>query len=312
MSVFYGIDLLFRNFDDQINKENAHRGYPVTSLCEIKKHRIASASQSDSVIKIWNLPSISNELTLVASLSGNTKGVDRIISLTKNRLASVSVKEQSIKIWDCLRYSQINVPYENKNSSSPVIQLIKNEEIIVFNTNDNGKKMNLSFYQSIPPYELKGQIKNMKVEIPNGLCEMSNGNVIVCKRGTIHIIDPVRYEKISKITLDNCLVTNGNSIFPEMFISIYGFFVFKNDSILIKCQMEWTEKTFLEKDLIFYKEEILKQFKFVDGKYKCCFEKIFPKSQKFVGNLLLNDGRIYIESVGYEKGSELIAYRCKY
>ena len=170
----------------------------ITSLCELSEHRIISASK-DCSIKVWKLfPSI-NELQLIETLSNNKQRVDYVLSLTNNRFISCSNKMKKIRLWECSTYTQVMLPQEEYFMGNSVYQLKHQKEIITFNTSSSKKKnIVLSFYSSLPPYQLKGSINS--VSVLGGFGELSDGTLIVCGKMNLALIDCVKYELIKLLT----------------------------------------------------------------------------------------------------------------
>ena len=262
----------------EVNVEHAHDG-KIKSLCELNKERFASCGE-DKLIKIWDY-SIANKLTSTHTLLGHNGSVYKIISLTKDRIASCSPFDHSVKLWEGEHPFNLIQTFQQQNTAASIIQLRKRYEILCINCpTKNGV---LNFYDLFPPYNKRGMIEGVKTNTPNGLIELSNGN-LAASRGCfptpcIYIVDPFRYVKVAEIVDNEYILKDGP-------LCVWG-----NDSFIFS---HW---------------ECFCEISYVDGEYKIVYKDKNNKDPCYGGNsvLIVNDGKSLVVANGF-KGFNVLNY----
>ena len=179
-------------------KVEAHEG-KVKSLCELTRKRFVSCGD-DKLLKIWDYSS-PKKLKLIHTLQGHTGRVFKVINLTKDRIASCSFDDHSVRIWQAEKPFNVVHVFQQQKFALSIIQLTKRYEIICINC--ASKIGSLNFFDLNPPFNRRGSIDGIMTNTPNGIVELSNGDIAVSKGcypiPCIYIVDPVRYLKICEI-----------------------------------------------------------------------------------------------------------------
>ena len=187
----------------------------IISLCEIQANIIVSAS-FDCSVKLWHLAE--NNLNLIKILTKFNEYCRKVISLTNNRFA-VSCEDGLIQMWNSSQpYSLTNKIKENCGVNS-ILQLSSNENLI---TSCPGN-CTISFW-NITLNRKVYLMKKVCAFYPNGMIELSNGNVAISHYDSpypIKIVDPMRYAVVKEIINENYFPSCSSMCVWDEFSFIY-------------------------------------------------------------------------------------------
>ena len=208
------IDFIKKEWIKLIHEPKAHSD-SIISLCEIQANTIVSAS-FDCSVKLWHFAE--NNLNLIKILTTFNEYCRKVISLTNNRFA-VSCEDGLIQIWNSSQpYSLTNKIKENCGVNS-MLQLSSNENLI---TSCPGN-CTISFW-NITLNTKVYLMKKVCAFYPNGMIELSNGNVAISHYDApypIKIVDPMRYAVVKEIINENYFPSCSSMCVWDEFSFIY-------------------------------------------------------------------------------------------
>ena len=191
------VNYILKQWTQSILLEHAHHFW-VRNFCELSNNRLVSCSDDHS-IRIWDTSSIT-ALVLIKKIHAHEGRVFRIIPLINNRLASCSESDSTIKLWNTISYENIPIPFENQKTPTSILQLKHQNEILCISCYNNDQGY-LIFYNSVSPYEQKGNvIEGVFTVWRYGMIELNNGHIVISStKGWVDIVDPVKCVKIGKV-----------------------------------------------------------------------------------------------------------------